>query len=102
EITEEMQRTTEKHKLITKLDVTKTIYADHDRIGQVLINLLTNAIKYSPHADRIIISTQVNIDEVRLCIQDFGIGIPKEAQDKVFNQFYRVTGKNEETYAGMG
>jgi signal transduction histidine kinase len=102
EIVEEMQRTTERHKIITKLDKTKNLYGDHDRIGQTLTNLLTNAIKYSPAADKIIITTTVSKKDVTLSIQDFGVGIPKESQDKIFNQFYRVSGKSEETFPGMG
>jgi signal transduction histidine kinase len=102
EICEEMQRTTHKHTIITKLGKTKSIYGDRDRIGQVLINLLTNAIKYSPSADTIIITTKPNKNSILLCITDFGIGIEKEAQKKVFEQFYRESGKNEDTFAGMG
>lgn len=102
EIVEQMQRTTAKHTIVTHLDKTKSLYADRNRIGQVLINLITNAIKYSPQADRIIVKTQAGKDDITLCIQDFGVGIPKEAQDKVFNQFYRVDGKNETTFSGMG
>lgn len=102
ETVEEMQRTSLKHKLILKLDKTKSYFGDRDRIGQTIINLLTNAIKYSPQADTILIKSEVSKAEIKVSIQDFGVGIPKFAQDKIFEQFYRVSGKNEETFAGMG
>ncbi len=102
EIVEEMQRTTDNHKIIKKLDRTKSIYGDRNRIGQVLINLLTNAIKYSPQADKVIVKTRRDKDGVTLSIQDFGVGIPKDAKEHVFEQFYRVDGKREETFPGMG
>ncbi len=99
---EEMQRTTDKHTLSKKLATTKTIYGDRDRIGQVLINLISNAIKYSPQTDEIIVSTKVTKDSVTACVKDFGIGIPKDKQEKVFERFYRAADKSIETYPGMG
>ncbi len=102
EIVEEMQRTTERHKIQIKLGSPVNLYGDRDRIGQTLTNLLTNAIKYSPKANKIVVSTKADKKEATVCIQDFGVGIPKEAQGKVFDQFYRVAGRNEETYSGMG
>jgi signal transduction histidine kinase len=102
EIVESMQLTTEKHTIMTNLEQTKSLRGDRDRIGQVIINLLTNAVKYSPRADKIIVSSKLEQNQITLRIQDFGVGIPKSAQNKVFDQFYRVTGKNEETFAGMG
>jgi signal transduction histidine kinase len=102
EIVEEIQHTDEKHQIIKKFDDTKTLYGDRDRIGQVIVNLLTNAIKYSPKADKIIVETRTNGHVVTLGVQDFGFGIPKNAQKKVFDQFYRVMGKDSETFPGMG
>ncbi|MEO6330833.1 MAG: ATP-binding protein, partial [Ginsengibacter sp.] len=61
-----------------------------------------NGIKYSPAADEILVTTKLQNDGVTLCIQDYGIGIAKEAQDKVFEQFYRVPGDSQATYPGMG
>lgn len=55
EIVEELQRTTDKHSLIKKGRTGKTIYADREHIGQVLNNLIANAIKYSPYAKEIYI-----------------------------------------------
>lgn len=102
EILDEMQHTSEKHQLIKKLDKTKSVFGDRDRIGQVITNLISNAIKYSPHADKIVIATKVKSQDVTLSVQDFGVGIPKEKQDKVFEQFFRVSGPKQDTFPGLG
>ncbi len=102
EIVEEMQLTSTKHTIIKKLATTKTIYGDRDRIGQVIINLLANAIKYSPHSNKIIVTTSEDKENITLCVQDFGVGVPKEKQDKVFDRFFRVSGKKRDTFAGLG
>ena len=79
------------------------IFADRDRIGQVLINFINNAIKYSPQSNTIEIRVY-KIDEAKVCVcvKDFGIGISKEDQQKIFERFYRVDGKNEDTFSGFG
>jgi signal transduction histidine kinase len=56
-VIEELQRTTDTHRLIEKNGSSAMVYADPERIGQVMTNLITNAIKYSPAADKINIST---------------------------------------------
>lgn len=100
EIVEEIQRTTSRHR-IEIVGVSKcTVYGDKDRIGQVLTNMLTNAIKYSPYADLIIVRTMIDKENVILSVQDFGVGIPKERQQQVFERFYRVDGN--ETVPGLG
>ena len=102
EITDEVQLTTQRHLLIKELDKSKKVYGDKERIGQVLTNLITNAIKYSPHSDKIIIKTEVNDQFITLCVQDFGVGIAKDKQDKVFEQFFRVNNEKENTFPGLG
>ncbi len=102
EVIEEIQRTTDKHRIIKKLDKTKKLYGDPERIGQVLINLMTNAIKYSPKTDKIVVSTNVDAKSVTLCVQDFGVGIPKDKKEKVFEQFFRVSGPKQDTFPGLG
>ncbi len=102
ETVEELQRTTEKHRIVTELQPSRTVYGDCDRLGQVLTNFMTNAIKYSPHADKIIVSTVVDKDNVTLSVQDFGMGLSQKDQAKVFERFYRVGGSNQNTYPGLG
>ncbi|MEH6408306.1 MAG: HAMP domain-containing sensor histidine kinase, partial [Leeuwenhoekiella sp.] len=79
------------------------VFADKDRIGQVLINFITNAIKYSPNNKNIIIELyRSDADNIAVSVTDQGIGIERENQSKIFDRFFRVSGKNEETYAGFG
>jgi signal transduction histidine kinase len=102
EIVEEIQRTTERHKIVRQGTAKKTVYGDRDRIGQVITNLLTNAIKYSPHADKILVKTSGGKKDVTLCVQDFGVGVPKAKQQHIFERFYRVSGDSQDTIPGMG
>lgn len=77
------------------------IYADEMRIEQVIVNFLTNAIKYSPGTSEIQINISTTEDKLYLGVRDFGIGIEPELQKNVFEKFYRV----EETsihFQGLG
>jgi signal transduction histidine kinase len=71
-------------------------------MGQVVTNLLGNAIKYSPEADKIVVSTALRHDEMTCSIQDFGIGIPTDMKDKVFDRFFRAYGEKFGTFPGLG
>jgi len=97
-----LQLTTDKHRITTKLHPNVIIYGDCDRIGQVLTNFMTNAIKYSPQADKIHVSTVVSKGNVTLSVQDYGVGLSKKDQAKVFERFYRVGGSDQATYPGLG
>jgi PAS domain S-box-containing protein len=102
EIVEEMQRTTTKHTIVKETTTSKSLWGDRERIGQVIINFITNAIKYSPYSDRIIVKTELDTESMIIRVVDFGVGIPKEAQEKVFERFFRVGGRKLETYPGLG
>lgn len=79
------------------------VFADRDRIGQVLINLVTNAIKYSPQNQDIEVKIKkAGRSKVAVSVIDSGIGIDKENQKKIFKRFYRIDFKNDETYSGFG
>ena len=79
----------------------REIVADRERLGQVLINFLTNAIKYSGDCD-VEVSNSYEEEQLVVSVRDWGIGISKKDQQKIFERFYRVEGKNEETYPGFG
>lgn len=102
EVAEDIQRTTTKHDIKLKLGNERTVYVDRDRTGQVITNFLTNAIKYSPTNKKITVSTKVRENNVELCVRDFGVGISKTKQKKVFERFYRISGSKEDTYPGLG
>ena len=75
-------------KLVGKTN--KKIYADKIRISQVINNLITNAIKYSPGKKQIIISIANKEGGVIVAVKDFGIGLSAEEQGKIFERFYRA------------
>jgi len=99
---EELQRATEKHQIVENLEEVGLVYADKERISQVVTNLLTNAIKYSPDSEKIVVHTMIENDNVVLCVEDFGIGIAENNLNKVFEQFYRVSGSMQHTFPGLG
>lgn len=100
EVVENMQLLT-KNTIIKKGKTEKEVKGDRERIGQVITNLLSNAVKYSSSRD-IIITSKVVKNSVQVSVQDFGIGIPKEYHEKIFERFFRISGENEGTYPGMG
>jgi len=76
-------------------------YGDMDRIGFVIINLLGNAVKYSPASKAIKVNAFRSEDAVIVSVKDEGIGIPREELLNIFSRFYRVGGLNS-TFSGSG
>ncbi len=102
ETVDSLQQTTKSHTISLNLEDTDMIFGDRNRIGQVMTNMLTNAIKYSPEAKEVNVTSVHKKSEIYFCVHDFGIGISPENQTHVFEQFYRVSGGVEDTYAGLG
>jgi len=103
ETVEDILYTNTKHVINLYHDFHAHIYGDKDRIGQVMINLLTNAIKYSPESNRIDVTIlKISDREIGVSVKDYGIGIDKKEQDRIFERFYRSKGKAEQTYPGFG
>lgn len=98
----EVQHTTKKHVITSTFGTLPLVFGDHSRIRQVVINLLTNAVKYSPNAKLIKFKTKLTGKNVTISIQDYGIGISKEEQARIFTRFYRVRSKDLDTYPGLG
>lgn len=78
------------------------VHADKERIGQVVTNLITNAIKYSPKADKVLVDLKKEGKKIIVSVQDFGKGIPKVQQEKIFERFYRSKSKEDEKVEGLG
>jgi signal transduction histidine kinase len=74
---------------------------DKDRLQQVCVNILSNAVKYSPKANQVDVKVTSDSGEIVVAVTDYGIGIPKSDLDKVFQRFYRVDGKAEQ-FQGLG
>ena len=103
EVLEDMKSTTQSHQMIVESGVSCTVHFDKERVAQVVENFITNAVKYSPDADKIIVRTELKDNQITFSVQDFGIGIDADKKDRVFEQFYRVVGKGEpNTYPGIG
>jgi PAS domain S-box-containing protein len=77
------------------------LMVDGPKMSQVLINILTNAVKYSPDNKKIVITAMRFGDQVRISVQDWGMGISPKNLDKIFNRFYRVSRSSAQT-EGMG
>jgi len=75
---------------------------DPDRVGQVLINFISNAIKYSPEGGDVELSAAVEGSAVRVGIRDHGIGIAPEDQSRLFTKFYRVDSSLTREIGGTG
>ncbi|HLZ62283.1 MAG TPA: PAS domain-containing sensor histidine kinase [Ktedonosporobacter sp.] len=101
EIVDMLQGTT-RHQLLLEQRAPVLVFGDQDRIGQVLINLLTNAIMYSPQADKVAICLEKEQGNVVVSVQDFGIGIAEDQIEKIFEQFYQAADPLEKTYPGLG
>ena len=66
------------------------VRGDAARIGQVVVNLVHNAVKFSPDGGTVRVSARVDGDELTMSVEDHGIGIPRAAQQRVFERFYKV------------
>ncbi len=66
------------------------VRGDEDRLGQVLVNLLHNAVKFSPDGGEIVVGVRSAGSEVRVFVRDPGIGVPKADQARIFERFYKV------------
>jgi two-component system, sensor histidine kinase and response regulator len=103
-----MQLTTSKHQLALAPAQNgaahgTTITADRDHLEQVLNNLITNAIKYSPDGGPIDVDVRPSGDEVMLSVRDRGVGIPAGELEQVFSLFYRSRAEGtRQTVSGMG
>jgi len=64
--------------------------ADKDKIRSLIMNLVSNAIKFTPEGGQVFISVQHQDEELRIRVSDTGMGVPKEALLKIFDRFYRV------------
>ncbi|MES2437032.1 MAG: ATP-binding protein [Patescibacteria group bacterium] len=102
EVAHDIQQITTSHTLTITGKTGKIVAIDKDRLRQAIVNILNNAIKYSAQAHTVNITLTKERDQVRVAIQDFGVGIPKEKQHKIFDRFYQVNDSKGYTYSGMG
>jgi PAS domain S-box-containing protein len=93
----------EKHKLVLEIaQGLPEMMLDKEKLKEVMINLISNAIKYSPNGGDINLRMRMDETNLRIEIQDHGIGIPKEHQSKLFEAFYRVDSSHTASIPGTG
>ncbi|MBD1395521.1 ATP-binding protein [Mucilaginibacter glaciei] len=78
------------------------IHADYDRLEQVLLNLLNNAVKYSPNGKKIDITSKVTGEMLRVSVKDEGLGIEPSDVKKLFDRFFRVDNHHTKAIPGFG
>lgn len=78
------------------------ITADRLRIRQVILNILSNAIKYSPRNKSIVLKSELASGNILISVQDFGLGIPVDKIEKIFTRFYRVDRTDFSSGLGIG
>lgn len=101
EIVQSLQTTTD-HKIFVKNDIVELAYGDRERIGQIIVNFLTNAIKYSPQANRVDVMLSQTDKALVLAVSDFGIGIDNKHQRQIFEKFYQVKDARKNSASGLG
>ncbi len=102
ETVENVQAATTTHQLLIEGRTSAQVLGDKDRLGQVFINLLTNAVKYSPQANKVLVCLSRDQEQAIVSVQDFGVGIDQAHHQKIFERFYQVTDPKEATYPGLG
>lgn len=99
----EVRLTSPDYKFIIETGSIQTVSGDEERIGQVLTNLISNAVKYSPDADKVIISSEdIEGKKVKVCVRDFGPGLKPQLREKIFKRFYRSLNNGNASGFGLG
>ncbi|GHO79590.1 hypothetical protein KSD_73610 [Ktedonobacter sp. SOSP1-85] len=102
EVADTMQQISTTHTIVVRGATLCSLEADKGRLEQVFINLISNAIKYSPDAKTVEIDLSTSPEAATIRIRDHGQGIPQELRDKIFERFYRVSGANQKAIPGLG
>ncbi|MBK0378598.1 PAS domain-containing sensor histidine kinase [Mucilaginibacter segetis] len=89
------------HAVVIEGEPGLQVYADEQRIDQVIVNFVNNAVKYAPESKKIILKVQQLADCAMLSVQDFGIGIPAEKVPHLFERYYRVNETGIQ-FSGLG
>lgn len=101
DVIEQHQRSQSSHKILLRGNSAIPLVADRSRLEQVMNNLISNAIKYSPDADTVYVEVEAKPDSIKISVRDEGIGIPSDMHPMVFERFFRVddSGRN---FSGLG
>lgn len=101
EVLNSMQQITQDHKIILEKNEAAKVKVDTLRLEQVITNIISNAAKYSPGKQSILVNSFKKDNAIVIAFTDFGIGIPKEKISKIFDRFYRVDEVSKD-FSGLG
>ena len=87
---ESIQHSSKTHKILKSGMITEPFWGDKDRLQQVIINLLTNAIKYSPNANKVLVHIEQDDYHLKVSVTDKGVGLSEKHLAKIFERYYRV------------
>jgi two-component system sensor histidine kinase VicK len=90
------------HQIVFAPAPTTIVHADRDKIGQILTNVISNAVKYSPLGSTIDISCVTNGGKAVISVKDQGMGISQEELPKLFERYYRAIDTEKHRIAGFG
>jgi len=101
---EHMRLLVDEKKLVLKVEAAEPVHVEGDpsRLQQVVVNLLDNAIKYTPEGGEVRVSVRAEAEKAVLTITDTGIGISEEAQTQIFERFYRTDKARSRQLGGTG
>ena len=99
----EIQNGMTKNKKITLSGKSKKqVFGDKQRIGQVVLNLINNALKYSPNSDKVDIKIKNSADSITVQFKDHGLGVDPRYIGKIFDPFFRITKGEKQKLPGSG
>lgn len=107
DIVEEVQLVASQQIVLENMEPT-TVFGDRERIGQVITNYLTNAVKYAPDSDKVVVRCEISpangrpSPEIIFSVEDFGIGLSREDEKKVFQRFFRANSSEMNAISGIG
>ncbi len=105
DIMKDMILLTEQKNLDIAIDIPDTfptIIADRQKFDLIVMNLLHNAIKFTPKGGQVILKAQADGDHAKILISDTGIGIPQEKFEKIFDRFYQIEPSLTREFGGIG
>ena len=102
EVADRLALVAPKHRLRLVHADPVVVQADRDRLEQVLVNLIDNAIRYSPKGGDLDLAVRVQGEEAVVSVKDCGVGIPADKQARIFERFYRAHTGTPYDYGGMG
>ncbi len=102
ETVDTVQSTTNKHEIIFRRSRSVIVEADRFRIYQVISNLLTNAVKYSPKSKSISVNMKKSGNEIVVAVKDRGVGISRDEKSRIFEKLYQVKANKEKAFPGFG